>query len=79
LTRILDLELRPLRIRVNSVAPELLVTATARTAFPEEVLAQAVARETIAEVAAFLVSDAAAPIWDAAAPIRGAILQTYGA
>jgi NAD(P)-dependent dehydrogenase (short-subunit alcohol dehydrogenase family) len=72
LTRILDLELRPLGIRVNSVAPQLLDTARARAAFPKEVLAHAVAPEAIAEVVAFLVSEAAAPI-------SGAILPAYGA
>jgi NAD(P)-dependent dehydrogenase (short-subunit alcohol dehydrogenase family) len=72
LTRVLDLELRPLGIRVNSVAPRLLDTARARTVFPKEVLAHAVAPEAIAEVVAFLVSDAAAPI-------SGAILPAYGA
>jgi NAD(P)-dependent dehydrogenase (short-subunit alcohol dehydrogenase family) len=71
LTRILDLELRPLGIRVNSVAPQLLDTARARATFPEEVLAHAVAPEAIAEVVAFLVSDVAAPI-------SGAILPAYG-
>jgi len=72
LTRILDLELRPLGIRVNCVAPQLLDTARARVAFPQEVLAHAVAPEAIAEVVAFLVSEAAAPI-------SGAILPAYGA
>ena len=72
LTRILDLELRPLGIRVNSVAPQLLDTARARASFPEEVLAHAVAPEAIAEVVAFLVSEEAAPI-------SGAILPAYGA
>ena len=72
LTRILDVELRPLGIRVNSVAPQLLDTARARAAFPKEVLAHAVAPEAIAEVVAFLVSEAAAPI-------SGAILPAYGA
>jgi NAD(P)-dependent dehydrogenase (short-subunit alcohol dehydrogenase family) len=72
LTRILDLELRPLGIRVNSVAPQLLDTARARETLPEEVLAHAVAPEAIAEVVAFLVSEAAAPI-------SGAILPAYGA
>jgi NAD(P)-dependent dehydrogenase (short-subunit alcohol dehydrogenase family) len=71
-TRILDLELRPLGIRVNSIAPQLLDTARARASFPKEVLAHAVAPEAIAEVVAFLVSDAAAPI-------SGAILPAYGA
>jgi NAD(P)-dependent dehydrogenase (short-subunit alcohol dehydrogenase family) len=72
LTRILDLELRPLGIRVNSIAPQLLDTASNRAAFPKEVLAHAVAPEAIAAVVAFLVSDAAAPI-------SGAILPAYGA
>lgn len=71
LTRILDLELRPLGIRVNSVAPQLLDTARNRALFPKEALAHAVAPEAIAEVIAFLVSEAAAPI-------RGAILPAYG-
>jgi NAD(P)-dependent dehydrogenase (short-subunit alcohol dehydrogenase family) len=72
LTRILDVELRPLGIRVNSIAPQLLDTATARATFPREVLAHAVAPGAIAEVVAFLVSEAAAPI-------SGAILPAYGA
>jgi NAD(P)-dependent dehydrogenase (short-subunit alcohol dehydrogenase family) len=72
LTRILDLELRPLGIRVNSIAPQLVDTARNRAAFPKEVLAHAVAPEAIAEVVAFLVSEAAAPI-------SGAILPAYGA
>ncbi len=72
LTRILDLELRPSGIRVNSVAPQLLDTATARASFPKEVLAHAVTPEAIAEVVAFLVSEAAAPI-------SGAVLPAYGA
>ena len=72
LTRILDIELRPFGIRVNSVAPQLLDTMRNRSLFPEEVLAHAVAAEAIAEVVAFLVSEAAAPV-------SGAILSTYGA
>jgi NAD(P)-dependent dehydrogenase (short-subunit alcohol dehydrogenase family) len=72
LTRILDVELRPLGIRVNSVAPQLLDTARVRAAFPEDVLTHAVAPEAIAQVVAFLVSEAAAPI-------SGAIIPAYGA
>jgi NAD(P)-dependent dehydrogenase (short-subunit alcohol dehydrogenase family) len=72
LTRIRDLELRPLGIRVNSVAPQLLDTAWARAELPKEVLVHAVAPKAVAEVIAFLVSDAAAPI-------SGAILPAYGA
>ena len=72
LTRILDIELRPLGIRVNAVAPQLLSTPANRATFPQEALAHAVAPEAIAGVIAFLVSDAAAPV-------SGAILPAYGA
>ena len=72
LTRILDVELRPHGIRVNAVAPQLIDTVANRAAFPAEALAHAVAPEAIANVIAFLVSDAAAPV-------SGAILPAYGA
>jgi NAD(P)-dependent dehydrogenase (short-subunit alcohol dehydrogenase family) len=71
LIRVLDLELRPVGIRVNSVAPQLLDTATNRALFPEEMLAHAVSPDAIAEIIGFLISDAAAPI-------SGAILPAYG-
>ena len=72
LTRILDIELRPRGIRVNAVAPQLLDTPTNRDIFPAEVMTHAVAPEAIADVIAFLVSDAASPV-------SGAILPAYGA
>lgn len=72
LTRILDVELLPLGIRVNAIAPQLLDTARSRAAFPEEVLTHAVGAQAIVEIVAFLVSEAAAPI-------SGAILPAYGA
>ena len=72
LTRILDIELRPQGIRVNAVAPQLLDTPVNRTIFPAETMAHAVAPQAIADVIAFLVSDAAAPV-------SGAILPAYGA
>jgi NAD(P)-dependent dehydrogenase (short-subunit alcohol dehydrogenase family) len=71
LTRVLDLELRPLGIRVNAVAPLLLDTAKNRPYLTPELLAQAVAPRAIADIIAFLVSDAAAPI-------SGAIVPAYG-
>ena len=71
LTRVLDLELRPMGIRVNSIAPELMNTERNREGLPKEMLVRAVAPEAIAEIIAFLVSDAAAPI-------SGAILPAYG-
>jgi NAD(P)-dependent dehydrogenase (short-subunit alcohol dehydrogenase family) len=72
LTRTLDIELRPHGIRVNAVAPQLLDTPANRATFPAEVMAHAVAPAAIADLIAFLVSDAAAPV-------SGAILPAYGA
>jgi NAD(P)-dependent dehydrogenase (short-subunit alcohol dehydrogenase family) len=71
LTRVLDVELRPMGIRVNSIAPELIYTEKNRKRLPEEMLAHAVAPEALAGIITFLVSDAAAPI-------SGAILPAYG-
>jgi NAD(P)-dependent dehydrogenase (short-subunit alcohol dehydrogenase family) len=71
LIRLLDLELRPVGIRVNSVAPQLIDTEKNREALPQEMLARAVTPEAIADIIAFLVSDAAAPI-------SGAVLPAYG-
>ncbi len=71
LTRILDVELRPRGIRVNAVVPQLMDTVANRASFPPDLIAHAVAPEAIADVIAFLVSDAAAPV-------SGAILPAYG-
>jgi NAD(P)-dependent dehydrogenase (short-subunit alcohol dehydrogenase family) len=71
LTRNLDLELHPMGIRVNCIAPEVINTEKNRNGLPKEVLDLAVAPEALAEIISFLVSDAAAPI-------SGAILPTYG-
>jgi NAD(P)-dependent dehydrogenase (short-subunit alcohol dehydrogenase family) len=72
LTRILDIELRPHGIRVNAVVPQLLDTPANRATFPADMMAHAVAPQAIADVIAFLVSDAAAPV-------SGAVLPAYGA
>jgi NAD(P)-dependent dehydrogenase (short-subunit alcohol dehydrogenase family) len=72
LTRILDVEFRPHGIRVNAIAPQLIDTPANRAALPAEAMANATAPEAIAEIIAFLVSDAAAPV-------SGAILPAYGA
>jgi NAD(P)-dependent dehydrogenase (short-subunit alcohol dehydrogenase family) len=72
LTRVLDMELRPLGIRVNAVAPQILDTAKNRPYLTPEQLEQAVRPETVAETIAFLISDSAAPI-------SGAVVPTYGA
>jgi len=71
LARTLDVELRPLGIRVNVVVPQVIATAKNKAMFPPEMLAGAVEPEAIAEVIAFLVSDAAAPV-------SGAVVPTYG-
>ena len=71
LTRILDVELRPLGIRVNAVAPQLLDTARNRGIFPPDVIATAVAPQAVAEIIAFLVSGKAAPV-------NAAIVLAYG-
>jgi NAD(P)-dependent dehydrogenase (short-subunit alcohol dehydrogenase family) len=72
LTRVLDLELRPLGIRVNAVAPQLLDTAKTRPYLPADVLAHAVSPEAVADVIVYLVGDAAAPV-------SGAVVPAYGA
>jgi len=72
LTRVLDLELRPLGIRVNAVAPALIVNARNRPYLPPDLLAHATAPGAIADIIVYLVSDAAAPV-------SGAIVPAYGA
>jgi len=72
LTRVLDLELRPLGIRVNAVAPQLLDTAKTRPYLPPDLLAHAVSPQAVADIIAYLVGDAAAPV-------SGAVVPAYGA
>lgn len=71
LIRTLDLELHPQGIRVNAVAPQVIDTPANRAAFPAEALTGAVSPQAVADVIAFLVSDAAAVV-------SGAIVPAYG-
>jgi NAD(P)-dependent dehydrogenase (short-subunit alcohol dehydrogenase family) len=72
LTRVLDVELRPLGIRVNAVAPQLLDTAKTRPYLTPDLLAHAVVPEAVADIIVYLVSGAAAPV-------SGAVVPAYGA
>jgi NAD(P)-dependent dehydrogenase (short-subunit alcohol dehydrogenase family) len=72
LTRVLDVELRPLGIRVNAVAPQLLDTAKNRPYLTPHLIAHGVAPEAVADIIVYLVSDAAAPV-------SGAVVPAYGA
>jgi NAD(P)-dependent dehydrogenase (short-subunit alcohol dehydrogenase family) len=72
LTRVLDLELRPLGIRVNAVAPQQFDTAKNRPYLTPDLLAHAVAPDAAADIIVYLVSDAAAPV-------SGAVVPAYGA
>jgi NAD(P)-dependent dehydrogenase (short-subunit alcohol dehydrogenase family) len=71
LTRVLDLELRPLGIRVNAVAPQLIDTPKTRLYLPADLLAHAVTPEAVADTIAYLVSDAATLISGAIVPVYG--------
>jgi NAD(P)-dependent dehydrogenase (short-subunit alcohol dehydrogenase family) len=71
LTRVLDLELRPLGIRVNAVAPQLIDTPKTRPYLSAELLAHAVSPAAIADTIAYLVSDRAAAV-------SGAVVPAYG-
>jgi NAD(P)-dependent dehydrogenase (short-subunit alcohol dehydrogenase family) len=72
LTRVLDVELHPLGIRVNAVAPQLINTAKTRPYLPPDLLAHAVSPEAVADTITYLVSDAAAPVSGAVVPVYGA-------
>jgi len=72
LARTQDAELRELGIRVNVVLPHVMATAKNKALFPPEALTGAVEPDAVAEIIAFLVSDAAIPT-------SGALVPAYGA
>ena len=72
LIRVLDLELRPLGIRVNAVAPQVINTVKTRPYLPPDVLAHAVSPEAIADIIGYLLSAAAVTV-------SGAVIPAYGA
>jgi len=71
LVRTLDVELREHGIRVNVVLPQVMATAKNKALFPPEALTGAVEPDAVAQVIAFLVSDAATPTSGAVVPVYG--------
>ena len=71
LTESMSAELKHKGINVNCVLPSIIDTADNRAAMPEADPARWVAPEALAEVIAFLASDAARAIHGAAIPVTG--------
>lgn len=71
LTETMALELRELGINVNCVLPTIIDTAQNREAMPDADPARWVQPKALAEVIAFLASDAARAVHGAALPVRG--------
>jgi NAD(P)-dependent dehydrogenase (short-subunit alcohol dehydrogenase family) len=71
LTEAMAAELKDHRIRVNCVLPSIIDTPDNRAAMPESDASRWVAPQALAEVIAFLCSDAARAIHGAAIPVTG--------
>ena len=73
LTEALSAELKERHVNVNTVLPSIIDTADNRAAMPQADASRWVAPEALADVIAFLCSDAARAIHGAAIPVTGRV------